>query len=34
MGDAGLPYMVLETDYGKADSGQISTRIEAFLEML
>jgi benzoyl-CoA reductase/2-hydroxyglutaryl-CoA dehydratase subunit BcrC/BadD/HgdB len=34
IGDSGIPYMVLETDYGKADSGQISTRIEAFLEML
>ena len=32
MGTAGIPYMVLETDYGQTDSGQISTRIEAFLE--
>ncbi len=34
IGEQGIPYMMLETDYGKADSGQISTRIEAFLEML
>ena len=34
IGELGSPYMVLETDYGKADSGQISTRIEAFLEMM
>ncbi len=29
-----LPYMCLETDYSQADSGQINTRISAFLEML
>lgn len=34
MGEAGMPYMVLETDYSQTDSGQISTRIEAFMEML
>lgn len=30
----GKPYMSLETDYSQADTGQINTRIEAFLEML
>ncbi|NCC58301.1 MAG: hypothetical protein EOM17_11815, partial [Synergistales bacterium] len=34
MAEANMPYMVLETDYGQTDSGQISTRIEAFMEML
>lgn len=34
MGETNMPYMVLETDYGQTDSGQISTRIEAFMEML
>ncbi|AMP21101.1 hypothetical protein AZF37_07975 [endosymbiont 'TC1' of Trimyema compressum] len=28
------PYMSLETDYSTSDSGQIKTRLEAFLEML
>ena len=31
---AGVPYMSLETDYSQVDTGQINTRIEAFLEML
>lgn len=29
-----LPYLNLETDYSSADSGQLETRLEAFLEML
>lgn len=29
-----VPYIALETDYSESDSGQLSTRIEAFLEML
>ena len=29
-----IPYLQLETDYTKADSGQLATRLEAFLEML
>lgn len=32
--DMGIPYMKLETDYSTADSGQLETRISAFLEML
>lgn len=30
----GIPYMKLETDYSTSDSGQIETRIAAFIEML
>jgi benzoyl-CoA reductase/2-hydroxyglutaryl-CoA dehydratase subunit BcrC/BadD/HgdB len=30
----GLPYLNLTTDYSESDSGQISTRISAFLEMM
>lgn len=30
----GMPYLGVETDYSSGDSGQLSTRIEAFLEML
>lgn len=29
-----IPYMAVETDYSQSDSGQLSTRLEAFLEML
>lgn len=29
-----IPFMKLETDYSTADSGQIETRIAAFIEML
>jgi len=29
-----VPYLAVETDYSKSDSGQLSTRMEAFLEML
>lgn len=32
--ELGVPYMKLETDYSTTDSGQIETRITAFLEML
>ncbi len=30
----GVPYMAIETDYSQSDSGQLATRLEAFLEML
>lgn len=30
----GIPYLNIETDYSKADSGQIGTRLEAFLETI
>ena len=29
-----IPYMAIETDYSASDSGQLATRLEAFLEML
>lgn len=32
--DAGVPYMKLETDYATSDSGQLETRIAAFIETL
>ena len=32
--DAGIPYMKLETDYATSDSGQLETRIAAFIETL
>ncbi len=32
--DAGIPVLGLETDYSDADSEQLRTRIEAFIEML
>ncbi len=32
--DLGVPYMKLETDYSTTDSGQIETRVAAFIEML
>lgn len=32
--DMGVPYMKLETDYSTTDSGQIETRVAAFIEML
>ena len=31
---SGLPLLRLETDYGEEDTGQLQTRIDAFLEML
>ena len=30
----GVPYLKMETDYSTSDSGQIETRIAAFIEML
>lgn len=30
----GVPYLKIETDYSKADSGQINTRLEAFMETM
>ncbi len=32
--EMGVPYMKLETDYSPTDSGQLETRIGAFLEIL
>ena len=32
--DMGVPYLKMETDYSTTDSGQIETRISAFIEML
>jgi benzoyl-CoA reductase/2-hydroxyglutaryl-CoA dehydratase subunit BcrC/BadD/HgdB len=32
--EAGIPVLHLETDYSEQDTGQLKTRIEAFLEML
>ena len=32
--EAGVPYIAVETDYSTSDSGQLNTRIAAFLEML
>ena len=32
--DMGVPYLKMETDYSTTDSGQIETRIAAFIEML
>ena len=29
-----IPYLAVETDYSTGDSGQLATRLEAFLEML
>ncbi len=34
MKDMGIPYLAVETDYSQSDSGQLSTRLEAFLERL
>lgn len=34
MEELGVPYLGIETDYSQGDSGQLGTRIEAFLEML
>jgi benzoyl-CoA reductase/2-hydroxyglutaryl-CoA dehydratase subunit BcrC/BadD/HgdB len=32
--DAGIPILNIETDYSSEDSGQIKTRVEAFLEII
>lgn len=34
MEEAGIPYMKLETDYSTGDSGQVETRLAAFIETL
>ncbi len=34
MQELGIPYLALETDYSQSDSGQLATRLEAFLETL
>ena len=34
MEELGVPYLAVETDYSQSDSGQLSTRLEAFLEMI
>ena len=33
-GEKKIPYFSIETDYSKADVGQLATRIAAFIEML
>ena len=30
----GIPYLSVETDYSQMDSGQLATRLTAFIEML
>lgn len=32
--ELGLPYLLVETDYSSSDNGQLSTRLNAFVEML
>src|SRR5699024_3787839 len=32
--EKGLPYICIETDYSEFDTGQLNTRLNAFLEML
>jgi benzoyl-CoA reductase/2-hydroxyglutaryl-CoA dehydratase subunit BcrC/BadD/HgdB len=34
MGERNIPMLILESDYGTADTGQLKTRIEAFIEIL
>jgi benzoyl-CoA reductase/2-hydroxyglutaryl-CoA dehydratase subunit BcrC/BadD/HgdB len=34
MGEQGIPMLILESDYGTADIGQLKTRIEAFIEIV
>ena len=34
MEERDVPYLKLETDYVTADSGQLETRLAAFIEML
>lgn len=34
MEDAGVPYLKIETDYSASDSGQLETRIAAFIETI
>ncbi|MBC7294019.1 MAG: 2-hydroxyacyl-CoA dehydratase, partial [Thermoleophilia bacterium] len=32
--EAGIPFLRIDTDYSREDIGQLSTRVEAFLEMI
>ena len=32
--EKGKPYILIETDYSKSDTGQVNTRLNAFLEMI
>ncbi|MBQ9628641.1 MAG: 2-hydroxyacyl-CoA dehydratase, partial [Synergistaceae bacterium] len=32
--DMAMPYMRLDTDFSQTDSGQIETRLGAFIEMM
>jgi len=34
LAEEGIPLLRIESDYGDGDSGQLKTRIEAFLEMI
>jgi benzoyl-CoA reductase/2-hydroxyglutaryl-CoA dehydratase subunit BcrC/BadD/HgdB len=34
MGERNIPMLILESDYSTADTGQLKTRIEAFIEIL
>lgn len=34
MNEKNLPYICITTDYSETDSGQIDTRLEAFIEMI
>ncbi len=34
MGEQNIPMLILESDYGTADTGQLKTRIEAFIEIV
>ncbi len=34
VGEKGLPFLSLETDYSQSDNEQLKTRFEAFVEML
>ena len=34
MRELGIPYIALETDYAQSDRGQLTTRLEAFIERL
>jgi benzoyl-CoA reductase/2-hydroxyglutaryl-CoA dehydratase subunit BcrC/BadD/HgdB len=34
LSDVGIPVLIVETDYGSDDAGQLTTRVEAFIESL
>jgi benzoyl-CoA reductase/2-hydroxyglutaryl-CoA dehydratase subunit BcrC/BadD/HgdB len=34
MAERNIPMLILESDYGSADTGQLKTRIEAFIEIV